>query len=139
MNNTIDKNSFRRSAFVISHLRAFYTKLFTLIDEKDLQDEEGNWFRAGNDVAMYLPILEMSHRRVAYIPEISYMYNSNTGLNNHKVKLREQKGNEIIVKSKSPYLELDELFTEEEKSVLASETDRKIPLFDSSVPKDSTR
>ena len=26
---TMDKNSYRRSAFVISHLRAFYTKLFT--------------------------------------------------------------------------------------------------------------
>jgi glycosyltransferase involved in cell wall biosynthesis len=62
--SVLERNSFRKSAFVISHLRAFYTKLFTLIKEEDLRDEEGNWFRAANDVAMYLPILEMSKMRV---------------------------------------------------------------------------
>ena len=54
---TMEKNSYRRSAFVISHLRAFYTKLFQNIKIEDLKDEEGNWYRAANDVAMYLPIL----------------------------------------------------------------------------------
>ena len=54
---TIKNNSYRRSGFVISHLRAFYTKLLQLININDLKDEEGNWYRAANDVAMYLPIL----------------------------------------------------------------------------------
>lgn len=31
------------------------------------------------------------------------MYNSNTGFNNHRVKLSEQKGNERKVKAKKPY------------------------------------
>ena len=88
---------------MISHLRAFYTKLFTLIKEEDLKDEDGHWFRASNDVAMYLPILEMAHRRVNYIPEISYMYNCNTGLNNHRVRRKEQKGNERKIKTKPAY------------------------------------
>jgi hypothetical protein len=38
-------------------LRAFYTKLFTMIDEKDLKDDNGKWFRAANDVAMYMPMM----------------------------------------------------------------------------------
>ena len=109
---TIEKNTYRHAGFIISHLRAFYTKLFTLVDIKDMQDEEGKWFRAANDVAMYLPMMEMCHKRLAYIPEVSYMYNSNTGLNNHRVKLKEQKGNERKVKAKRAYKELAELLTE---------------------------
>lgn len=42
---------------IISHLRVFYTKLFRLIDLEDLQDAYGEWFKASNDVAMYMPIL----------------------------------------------------------------------------------
>ncbi len=89
----VERNAFRKSGFVISHLRVFYTKLLALVKEDDLKDEDKHWFRAANDVAMYMPILEMTHRRVIYCPELSYLYNSNTGLNNHKSKLKEQKGN----------------------------------------------
>ena len=126
--STKERNSYRRSGFVISHLRAFYTKLFTLIKEEDLRDEDGHWFRAANDVAMYLPILEMAHRRVNYIPEISYMYNSNTGLNNHRVKLKEQKGNERKIKTKPAYEGLQQLFTEEEQEELKAAMGKVIPL-----------
>ena len=34
----IRENFYRTSAFVSSHLRAFYTKLFKNIEEKDLRD-----------------------------------------------------------------------------------------------------
>ncbi len=71
-----------------SHLRAFYTRLLRLVKDYDLQDQEGQFFRAANDVAICLPILEMSHENVVYVPEISYLYNSNTGNNNHRVRLR---------------------------------------------------
>ena len=53
----IEGNKYRKSSFVISHLRAFYTKLLTNVNDKDLKDENGDWYRAANDVAMYLPIL----------------------------------------------------------------------------------
>ena len=80
-------------SFSVSHLRAFYTKLFLQIKEEDLKDEDGNWFRAANDVAMYTPILEMCHERIQYVPEISYLYKMNTGKNNHHLRLKEQKTN----------------------------------------------
>ena len=53
----INVNKFRKTTFRISHLRTFYTKLFTLVEEKDLKDPKGEWFRASNDVAMYMPIM----------------------------------------------------------------------------------
>jgi hypothetical protein len=47
-----------------------YTKLLTLVKELDLKNQSGKWFRAANDVAMYLPILEMVKDRHQYLPEI---------------------------------------------------------------------
>ena len=85
--NVIDNMLFRKALFIISHLRVFYTKLITLIDENDFKDRNGQWLRAANDVAIYMPMMEMSRRKLTYIREISYYYNSNTGLNNHKSKV----------------------------------------------------
>ena len=41
-------------------MRAFYTRLFQLVKEEDLKDNNGEYFKAANDVAICLPILEMS-------------------------------------------------------------------------------
>lgn len=41
-------------------------------------------------MAICIPILEMAHTRVTYVPELLYLYNSETGLNNHYVRLSEQ-------------------------------------------------
>jgi glycosyltransferase involved in cell wall biosynthesis len=85
---TIKNNKYRNYPFVTSHLRAFYTQLFLNIKEEDLQDEKGEYLKAANDVAICIPILEMSHERVFYLPELTYYYNSNTGQNNHQVRLK---------------------------------------------------
>ena len=106
---TIKNNDYRRNSFVTSHLRAFYTALFSNIKEEDLQDESGNYLKAANDVAICLPILEMSHERVKYIPEMTYFYNSNTGQNNHQVRLREQKTNDRRLRKRQRYQALDKL------------------------------
>ena len=55
--NVIDGNNYRKYPFVTSHLRAFYTKLFANIKEDDLKDENGDYYRAANDVAICIPIL----------------------------------------------------------------------------------
>lgn len=83
---------------------------------------------------MYMPILEQTHKKVNYVPEISYMYNSNTGLNNHKVKLKQQKGNEKKVKQKPSYTALEELFTEQEKLQLKNSLNQKIDIKDTNLP-----
>jgi hypothetical protein len=56
-------------------------------------DDKGAYLSAANDVAFMLPCLEMAHRRVLYLPEITYLYNHNTGINVHTSKLTLQKRN----------------------------------------------
>jgi hypothetical protein len=60
---------------VVSHLRTLYTQLLREIKEEDLLGKDGKYLKAANDVSILLPCLEMSHRRVIYIPELTYMYN----------------------------------------------------------------
>lgn len=92
-----------------SHLRAFYTQLFLNIAEADLKDNVGNWLRAANDVAICMPILEQCQERVVYLPELTYYYNSNTGNNNHKLYLDEQKTNDLIIRNRPSYQRLETL------------------------------
>ena len=44
------------------------------------------------------------------MPEITYYYNSNTGQNNHQVRLGEQKGNDRMLRKRKGYRELENLF-----------------------------
>ena len=93
-----------------SHLRAFYTQLFRNIDDADLKDNDGNYLKAANDVAICIPILEQASEKVIYIPELTYYYNSDTGLNNHKIRLEEQKNNERMLRKRKPYQRLMKLW-----------------------------
>ena len=45
----------------------------------------------------------MSHTKVKYIPELTYLYNSNTGQNNHKLRFQEQKNNNKMLRLKTKY------------------------------------
>ena len=64
----------RRQAFVSSHLFTFKRKLFDLVAEADLQDDDGRWFEAGSDVAIAWPILEQTIKR-KHIEDVLYVYN----------------------------------------------------------------
>ena len=66
--STIKNNTYRKAAFATSHLRAYYTKLLTNILDEDFKDKDGNYFKAANDVAICIPILEQSHEKVFYLP-----------------------------------------------------------------------
>jgi glycosyltransferase involved in cell wall biosynthesis len=112
----IANNSYRKYPFVTSHLRAFYTQLFLNIREEDLQDSKGNYLRAANDVAICIPILEQAHEKVAYIKELTYYYNSNTGQNNHQLRLKEQKDNDRMLRKRKPYAPIDSFYVEPEQA-----------------------
>lgn len=53
----LEQNNIRRYPFVTSHLRAFYTQLFLNIEEEDLKDENGEYIKAANDVAICIPAI----------------------------------------------------------------------------------
>ena len=106
----ISNNQFRRVYFGISHLRVFYAKLLLQVKDEDLRDEKGEYYRAANDVAIYMPMMEMAAERQTYVKELTYLYNSKTGLNNHSEKKDEQKQNDKKIRMKEPYARLAELF-----------------------------
>ena len=83
----IEENTYRLYDFTVSHLRAYYTSLFSKVSKQDLLGKDGNYLQSAGDMAVCLPMLEMAHQKVAYIPEITYFYNMNTGLNVHKNRL----------------------------------------------------
>jgi hypothetical protein len=49
-------NRYRDYGHLYSQLRTFKVSLFFEIDEKDLQDDDGQWFKIAYDDAIYYPI-----------------------------------------------------------------------------------
>ncbi len=81
----IVNKQFRNHAFIFTHLKTFKYILWGHIKDADLHDEEGNYFRAGGDAAIMLPMLEMAGRRFRPINEILYVYNISNPLNDFKL------------------------------------------------------
>ena len=82
----IFNNSFRTHEWVSSHLRTFYAGLFQLVHKEDLL-YQGKFLPMGWDLAMMLPMLEMSGKHTYFIHDILYLYNRTNPLNDHKVNL----------------------------------------------------
>jgi len=75
-----------------THLRTFKRNLFiSAIEEYDLKDENGNWFKAGGDGAIFYSLIEYADPdRVVCVPEVTYVYNDLNPLNDYKVNGVEQ-------------------------------------------------
>jgi glycosyltransferase involved in cell wall biosynthesis len=95
--------SYRRAPWVSSHTRTYYAWLFKKIKKEDLQ-ENGSFLKVSCDVALMLPMLEMAGlEHIRYIPEVTYMYNVATPLNDYKVRVLEQHRMDSMLRSKQPY------------------------------------
>ncbi len=64
----------RLQPFVTSHLFSFRARLFDTLRPRDLQDDEGRWFRAACDLAIAWPVLEQTIRR-KFVDQVLYVYN----------------------------------------------------------------
>jgi glycosyltransferase involved in cell wall biosynthesis len=62
-----------RQPFVSQHLFSFRKRLFDGVQERELQDERGEWFRAGCDAAVAWPVLDRSRRR-RFVDHSLYVY-----------------------------------------------------------------
>ena len=99
----IDTNSFRSFEWCTSHLRTFKYHLWNRIDENDLLDSEGKFYRMTWDLAFMFPMLEMSGNKAFYIKDIMYIYNIDNPLNDHKVDNTYQQLLETQVRNKAKY------------------------------------
>jgi hypothetical protein len=73
----------RRQPHLASHLFSFRAGLFEALVPSDVQDDSGQWFEAGSDVAISLPILDQTIKR-KHIEEVLYVYNRANPLSHDK-------------------------------------------------------
>lgn len=72
----------------ISHLRTFKAKLLQSIPLKEFI-VQGVFYPSAADAAFLLPIFEQAQGHIKFIPEVLYEYNTQTPINDYKVRLQE--------------------------------------------------
>ena len=102
----IQKNLFREYDWCTTHLRTFYAGLFQKIKKDDLL-YEGKFFPVTGDLASTFPMLEMAGFHSRFIPEILYVYNVATQLNERKLYLEKQIYIETVIRAKKRYAPIE--------------------------------
>jgi glycosyltransferase involved in cell wall biosynthesis len=98
---------FRHVRHLATAVRTWKKWLWDLIDDRDLRDANGDYFRVTEDQAVMLPLLEMSGtHRARHIPDILMVYNRANAYSCDKTKDDELKRNEAYIRSRLSYVEL---------------------------------
>tara|TARA_Y100000310_G_C20704363_1_gene833730 strand:+ start:23230 stop:24972 length:1743 start_codon:yes stop_codon:yes gene_type:complete len=93
----------RHAFFRATMVRTMKAKIWKAIKEEDLQDVNGKYYETAGDVALMIPALEMAgYDRVTHIPEVIYIYNRETELNDDKIRTTQGLHHIDIIKKK-PY------------------------------------
>jgi glycosyltransferase involved in cell wall biosynthesis len=103
--NVINNNSFRKFNWCSSHVRTYYAWLFKKINKEDFL-YNGKFLEMTSDLAAMFPMLEMAGFRQSFIPDILYIYNCTSPINDSKVNLKLQQSLEMIIRNKTPYLSI---------------------------------
>lgn len=98
----ISQNAVRYYDWVTTHLRTFYAGLFQKISVTDLL-HNNQFFLSAGDLAYTWPILEMAGHHSRFIPDVLYIYNVASQLNDHKVAANLQIYLTYIIRAKPPY------------------------------------
>jgi glycosyltransferase involved in cell wall biosynthesis len=106
--HVIDKNSFRRFRWCSSHLRTFYAALAKNICMIDCMIN-GEFYPMTSDLATMFPMLEMAGHHQKFIPDILYIYNYSSDINDAKVNIKLQQNLERFIRSKPSYSKLEAL------------------------------
>jgi len=104
----IAENSYRDHDWMTTHLRTFYAGLFQKIKREDFL-YEGKFFPVAWDLAFMFPMLEMSGFHSRFVPEIIYIYNVATPLNDRKLYLEMQLHLEKVIRAKNRYSPIEKL------------------------------
>ena len=113
-NTVIKNNTFRATSSGAQHLRTFYAVLFKKIEKKDLL-YQGKFLSMTYDVAMFIPMLEMSGFKHYCITDVLYVYNDINPINDHKRNKSLQQHLDAFIREKRNYLPLDRLIIGESK------------------------
>lgn len=106
----------KKGPWLYSQPRTFYAGLFKSIHLKDLIDPKtGAFYPSSGDVAIMFPMLEMAREHTAYIPDILYVYNRDTPINDDKIRNTEQKQLEKEIRQRDIYAALKQKPVEKSK------------------------
>jgi glycosyltransferase involved in cell wall biosynthesis len=100
--DVIKKNQFRHYYWVTSALRTYYAGIFKLIDAKDFM-YKGKFVQKACDLAYMFPMLEMAGEHIKFIPEIIYIYNRASPINDDKENWQIIVETEEYIRSKKRY------------------------------------
>lgn len=98
----IEKNAFREYSWVTTALRTFYAGLFHKIRKEDLL-YEGEFFQMAGDLAYMWPIVEMAGKHSRFIPEVLYVYNVETSINDIKKDPDTQRNLGFVIRERKRY------------------------------------
>ena len=81
-----------------THTRTFRAKLLQNVDNSNFKDDNGEWFKAGGDNAVFYSVLEQADpSKVVTVSDVFYLYNDKNPLNDYKVNSEEQNKNANII------------------------------------------
>lgn len=107
----IDKQLYRKKWWMPGQLRTFYAWLFHQVQLKDLIFEgpyyQGQFFPTNCDLAIYYPMMEMAGNHFKYIPEVIYIRNVETPINDFKANKDVQVLGSKILREKPVYPPLE--------------------------------
>ena len=101
--DVINKNMFREYKWCASGLRSYYVWLFKKIKKEDLC-YDGEFLSVCHDLAIMYPMFEMSGHKIKFIPDVLYIANRDTGINDFSAHNDLQKEfSKILRKEKTKY------------------------------------
>lgn len=99
--------SLRHDRMTCSHIRTWRAFLWRAIEEKDLKDENGDYWQWSGDLAFMFPMLEMAtDEHYRFIEEVLYIYNAENPINEHKVDINMVTDHAMRLRLKEPYSKL---------------------------------
>ncbi|WP_335965071.1 glycosyltransferase family A protein [Galbibacter sp. PAP.153] len=100
-------NTFRESPWIATHLRTFKYGILKYVNEEILKDSSGDFFKSATDMALFLPILELSGKYSMFINEVLYVYNHRNNLANSNLRIANQRKSEKEIRQKKKLLSLN--------------------------------
>lgn len=104
--DVIQNNGFREYPWVTTALRTFYAGLFQKIKKEDLL-YNGDFFQMAGDLAYMWPIVEMAGIHSRFIPDVLYVYNVVTPINDIKLDPTTQQNLGFVIRERQKYLPVD--------------------------------
>ena len=105
-----DTKTYRKSGlWITSHLRTFKRKIWNLIKDEDLRDDDNEYYKIGSDTAWMYPLIELcGNNHIKFIDDVLYIYNDLSPFNDMKIHLKEQLRVIDIIKNKKEYNEIND-------------------------------